>query len=242
VDPVLYRTVNVAYKPEDYRVVGGFGRGGLVLLVRAPSEQKLLDRSTAPLAMAGITAHDVFSRSGMALWGIEYLGWNAKWVLGYGGTSETVIALERGEVDMVSTGDLTKIRTLVNAGHAKMLTQSAPRAEFPNVPVFSDLVTNRILDPLPQKAFAYWRSYNELDKWLGLAPGTPEDIVAAYRMAFDRIAQDTEFIDQGRRMSEDFDLQRAEAVSRLIQVLAGTPNEAIDHIKSIARKQGLDIR
>ena len=43
-------------------------------------------------------------------------------------------------------------------------------------------------------------------------------------------------------MSEDFEMQRADIVSRLIQVLAGTPNEAIDHIKSIARKQGLDMR
>jgi hypothetical protein len=242
VDPVMYRTLNVSYRPVDYRVVGGFGRGGLLLLVSTASAPRLLDRSKPALAMAGITAHDVFSRSGMALWGIEYLGWNAKWVLGYSGTNETVIALERGEIDMVSTGDLMKIRALLNSGRAKAITQSAPRVEFAEVPVFADLVASRIADNLPQKAFAYWRSYNEMDKWLGLAPGTPDDIVAAYRSAFERIARDTEFIDHGRRMSEDFELQRADTVSGLIEVLAGTPDEAIDHIKSIARKQGLDMR
>jgi tripartite-type tricarboxylate transporter receptor subunit TctC len=242
VDPVMYRTINVAYRPEDFRAVGGFGRGGLVLLVAAASEHRLRDRSRTALSIAGITAHDVFSRSGMALWGVEYLGWNAKWVLGYTGTNETVIALERGEIDMVSTGDLAKIRTLLKTGQAKALTQSAPRAEFPDVPIFSDLVAQRIVDPLPQKAFAYWRSYNEIDKWLGLAPGTPDEIVAAYRMAFDRVAQEADFIEQARRMSEDFDTQSSDQVSRLIQVLAGTPSEAIDHIKAIARKQGLDMR
>src|SRR5581483_8798834 len=113
VDPVLYRTVNVQYRPEDYLVVGGFGRGGLALLVNTAAQDRLLDRSKPPLAIAAITAHDAFSRSGMALWGIAYLGWNAKWVTGYSGTNETVIALERGEVDMVSTGDLAKIRALV---------------------------------------------------------------------------------------------------------------------------------
>jgi tripartite-type tricarboxylate transporter receptor subunit TctC len=242
VDPVMYRTVNVQYKPEDFRVIGGFGRGGLALLISAASENRLLDRSKAPLAMGGVTAHDVFSRSGMALWGIEYLGWNAKWVLGYAGTNETVLALERGEIDMVSTGDLVKIRALVNSGRAKLLTQSAQRADFPDVPVFPDQVEAKIVDPLPQQAFAYWRSYNDMDKWLGLAPGTADDIVTAYRSAFDRIAQDTEFVEQGRKMSQDFELQRAEIVSGLVQVLAGTSNEAIDHIKSIARKQGLEMR
>jgi len=35
------------------------------------------------------------------------------------------------------------------------------------------------------------------DKWLGLAPGTAEDIVALYRSGFDRVAQDGESIEQG---------------------------------------------
>ncbi|MEA2906955.1 MAG: hypothetical protein QOI12_4342 [Alphaproteobacteria bacterium] len=242
VDPVMYRTVNVAYKPEDFRIVGGFGRGGLVLLTSAASADRLLDRSKAPLAMGGISAHDAFSRSGMALWGIEYLGWNARWVLGYAGTNETVFALERGEIDMVSTGDLVKIRTLLNGGKVKLLAQSAPRAEFPDVPVLADQVGSRIVDRLAQQAFAYWRSYNEIDKWLGLAPGTSDDVVAAYRTAFDRIARDPDFIEHGRRMSEDFELQGAETVSGFVRVLAGTPNEAIDHIKSVARRQGLEMR
>jgi hypothetical protein len=242
VDPVLYRTVNVQYKPEEFRLVGGFGRGGLALLINTASQNRLLDRSKAPLAMGGVTTHDVFSRSGMALWGIEYLGWNAKWVLGYAGTNETILAFERGELDMVSTGDLVKIRTLLNSRKAMLLTQSAPRADFPDVPVFADQVRGKIVDPLPQQAFAYWRSYNEMDKWLGLAPGTSSDIVLAYRSAFEHIALDAEFIDQGRKMSQDFDLQPADIVSRLVQVLASTPNAAIDHIKSIARKQGLEMR
>src|SRR5581483_3579999 len=117
---------------------------GLALLVNTAAQDRLLDRSKPPLAIAAITAHDAFSRSGMALWGIAYRGWNAKWVTGYSGTNETVIALERGEVDMVSTGDLAKIRALVASGRARILTQSAPRAEFPDVPVFIDQIAGKI--------------------------------------------------------------------------------------------------
>jgi hypothetical protein len=242
VDPVMYRSVKVHYEPEDFPVVGGFGRGGLALLVNTATEARLFDRSKPPLAMGGITAHDVFSRSGMALWGIEYLGWNARWVLGYAGTNATVLALERGEIDMVSTGDLVKIRALLNSGHARILTQSAPRAEFPDVPVFPDQVLGKITAPLPRKAFEYWRSYNEMDKWLGLAPGSPDDVVTTYRAAFDQIARDPEFLAQARKTSEDFEMQGAATVTKLVHALAGTPNEAIAYIKSVARKQGLEMK
>ena len=34
------------------------------------------------------------------LWGVRYLGWNVKWVIGYRGTNDLMYALERREIDM----------------------------------------------------------------------------------------------------------------------------------------------
>jgi tripartite-type tricarboxylate transporter receptor subunit TctC len=242
VDPDLYRTLDVAYNPRDYNVIGGFGRGGLALLVRTAAEPRLRDRAQPPLSIGGVTAHDVFSRSGMALFGIKYLGWNARWVVGYAGTNEIMLALDRGEVDMAVDGTVAKIRALVDSRRARILAQSSPRADFPDAPLFMDEMAGKIADPVGQKAFAYWRDFNEMDKWLGLSPGTPEAIVAAYRTAFDRAARDREFIDQGKKVSEDFVVQPAATVSGLVQTLAATPPEAIDRIKQIAREQGLEVK
>ena len=242
VDPDLYRTLDVAYSPQNYNVIGGFGRGGLALLMRTAAEPRLRDASQPPLSIGGVTAHDVFSRSGMALFGVKYLGWNARWVVGYAGTNEIMLALDRGEVDMAVDGTVAKIRALVDSGRARILAQSSPRADFPGSPLFTDEMAGKIADPVGQEAFAYWRDYNEMDKWLGLSPGTPDAIVAAYRTAFDRAAHDREFIDQGKKVSEDFVVQPAATVSGLVQTLAATPPEAIDRIKQIAREQGLEVK
>ena len=57
-------------------------------------------------------------------WGIEILGWNAKWVLGYPGTNDLFMALDRGEIDMTSTGNLFLIQRLIGTGQFKILVQS----------------------------------------------------------------------------------------------------------------------
>src|SRR5215212_5549076 len=65
-------------------------------------------------------------RSGMqsTAWGIAYLGWNAKWVVGYRGTQDLFIALQRGEIDMTATGNVRDVQHLIDNGTLKILTQS----------------------------------------------------------------------------------------------------------------------
>jgi hypothetical protein len=45
----------------------------------------------------------------MTAWGIEYLGWNAKWIVGYRGANED--ARSGAEVDMTSTANLFRCRS-----------------------------------------------------------------------------------------------------------------------------------
>lgn len=241
VNPLNYRTANLPYKPEDFHIVGGFGRGGLALIANTSALDRLNNPSKPPVTMGAITAHDVFGRSGLTLWGIEYLGWNVKWVIGYAGTNDVLLALDRGEVDMAITGDLTKIRNQLSTGRMKVLALSEPRAELPDVPQIAGQVIDRIDDPVEKKAFVYWRNYNTLDKWIALPPGTDSAIVAAYRAACDEMAKDPQFIQAGKSMSEDFVIQTPEAVAASIKALADTPDEAIDFIKKLAKKQGLNM-
>ncbi len=242
VDPLNYRTANLPYKPEEFNIVAGFGRGGLALIVNTAALSRLNDTSKPPVTMGAITAHDVFGRSGLTLWGIECLGWNVKWVIGYAGTNDVLIALDRGEVDMAITGDLNKIRNQVNTGKIKILALSGPRAEMQDVPQIADQVIDKIDDPLEKKAFAYWRNYNTLDKWIALPPNTDKAVVAAYRAACDEMAKDPQFVQAGKSMSEDFIIQTPDQVAASIKTLAETPDEAINFIKTIAAKQGLSMK
>ena len=78
------------------RYGGGIGRGGSTVVIRKDAEDRLYDKSKPPVIMGAVGGQP---RSGMqtTAWGIEILGWNAKWVLGYPGTNDLVLALERGE-------------------------------------------------------------------------------------------------------------------------------------------------
>jgi Tripartite tricarboxylate transporter family receptor len=248
-DPVVYRNTTALYDPKQIPVVGGIARGGTVIFITSAAERRLYDKSAAPIVIGTIAG---LPRVAMqpALWGIEYLGWNAKWVTGYRGTNEVMIAFDRGEVDMTSTGNIFQIQDRLNSGHLKIVNQSGTyehgafvrRAEFGDAPLFSDQMKGKIIDPVAQKAFDYWSALASSDKWLGLAPGTSADNLETYREAFRKTVADKEFVDLGERISDGIWPMAAGELETIVRTLADTPPEALDYMKRLMRKQGLRIQ
>lgn len=248
VDPLNYRKANAKYDPTTFPIIGGVGRGGSVLVINKDAEKRLHDKSAAPVVM-GSTAALPRNAMQMTMWGIAYLGWNAKWVVGYPGTNEVVAALDRGEVDMTATSNVFQIQKLVG-GNFKILTQSGeleggkymPRADFGDAPVFPNQLAGKIADPQAAQAFAYWTSIMATDKWLGLAPKTSDAIVQVYRKVFEAAAKDKEFLEQGKKISEDFTPMPGDDVALLIRTLANTTPEALAYTTKIMEKQGLHVQ
>src|SRR5581483_6726946 len=104
-DPQNYRKPEAHYDPTKWGWVGGVGRGGSVLIISNDGAKRLMDKKAEPAVMGSLggTPH---STQQATAWGIEFLGWNAKWVMGYRGTPDIIIALERGEIDMSGTGNV----------------------------------------------------------------------------------------------------------------------------------------
>jgi hypothetical protein len=188
-------------------------------------------------------------RSGMqmAAWGIDFLDWNAKWVLGYRGTNDLTIALERGEIDMTSTANLFQIEKFSESGRFKILTQagslqkgqSVGRLEFGTAPVFASLMRDKIKNPIVEQAFDYWSSLTALDKWIALPPKTPEVFVRAYRDAYQAAIADPEFAEIGKKISEGFEPMTYDDVNFIVGRLGRTPPEAGSFISAMLRKQGI---
>ena len=248
VDPINYRKAQVQYDPSKFLYVGGVGRGGNVVVVSKSAEKRLLDHAQPPVIMGSIGG---WPRSSMQVtaWGIAFLGWNARWVVGYPGTNDVIIALEQGEIDMTATGNMFQIQKLLDSGKFEILSQSGSldngkfvgRPDFGKTPVFSDQMEGKIADPMGQKAFKYWININAMDKWLGLMPGTPAPIVAAYRAAYAEIARDPEFVELGQRISEDFSPMTYRDVEQLVGALADTPPEVMEYFSVMLSKQGLKV-
>jgi hypothetical protein len=249
IDPVVFRNANAQYDPKTFRFVGGVGRGGSVIFLNRAAEARLYDKSAKPVMIGTVEA---MPRPGTQpiLWCIEYLGWNGAWVHGYRGTSETMFALDRGEIDMTSTGNMFQIQDRLKSGQLKIINQTGAlqggrivgRADFGDVPLFPDMMQGKIKDPIAQKAFDLWMALNTGDKWLALAPGTPDDILAAYRGAFDKLAVEPAFLQQGDKISEGFAPMSARDVEIVVGTLTDTPSEAVEFTKAMMRRQGLRVQ
>lgn len=247
VNPFFIAKAKGQYAPEKFRHIGGLGRGGSVLLIASDAAARLTDKNAAPVNYGVIDP--TRSAAQTAMWGIEYLGWNVKWVAGYRGAADTTVALERGELDMNATGNFYLVQRMVNTGKFKVLTQQGEpvdgryvgRPEFGDAPVFADLIAGKITDPMAKQAYGYWESVIAVDKWVALAEGTSDDVTNAYRAAFQRMVKDPDFIARGKKISEDLSPMSHLDMEKFIGQMAGVTEETEVFIKNLLRKQGLRI-
>ena len=245
-DPDIYKQPQVAYDPTKLEFVGGIGRGGSAIVIRKEAEDRLYDKSKAPVVMGGVAGQP---RAGtqMTVWGIDILGWNAKWVLGYPGTNDLFVALERGEIEMTATSNLFQLAKLQAEGKYKILTQTGllengkfmPRSEFSDVRVFANQADGRVSHPIQKQGYQYWLGLVLLEKFLVLPPKTPKAVVGAYREAFVKMGNDPDFRERGRKISQDLDIQSGEDLEKLIKTLDQTSPEALEYINGLMKKQGI---
>jgi tripartite-type tricarboxylate transporter receptor subunit TctC len=247
VDPITYRTPQAHYNPLAFPIVGAMGVGDNVMLVRTDALVRLYDKSQKPVAMGSVAGQP---RSGMQmnLWGHKYLGWNTRWVVGYPGSPDLVLALERGEIDMTSfprayvldkLTDTKKFKIL----HLDGLDKNAPKSGRPdadNAPLFTEAMAGKITDPKMLAAYDYWRA-SKVFKWVALPPKTPDSIRDVYRAAFIRLIADPDFKNQAANTLESFTVISPEQASALIHALAATSDEAIETTKALMGEQGLGV-
>jgi hypothetical protein len=240
-DPLTYRAAQAKYEPAQFGIIGGFGFGDQLLVIRTEALPRLTDKSQTPVAM-GVVAGQPRGGMRMTLWGNRYLGWNTKWVTGYPGSSDILLALERGEIDMTSfareyiTDKLTdpkKFTVLYADGLARHQRPSG-RADFDNAPKFVTVMDGKIEDPKLRAAFDYWRA-GFLFKWIALPPNTPQPVVAIYREAFMKLADDPEFEKAAEQVMQGYTIIPAEEMTQAIRDLAATPDEALKTTEEMVR-------
>ncbi len=246
-DPVHYRVPQAQYNPANFEIIGGAGRGGTVLMIKSEALERLHDSKKPAVVMGSLVGTP---RSGMltAAWGIEFLGWNSKWVVGYHGTNDLMLALKRGEIDMTSTGNIFQIKDLLETGRFGVLSQSGAlengtfvaREDFGDAPLFHEQMAGKISDSIAAKGFEYWNNLTAIDKWLALPAKTPQNYIEAYRAAFSKAAKDPAFIARGKTLSEDFEPMLHKDVKALLTALNDTPQEAVVYISNMLRRQGLE--
>jgi tripartite-type tricarboxylate transporter receptor subunit TctC len=240
-DPLTFRAPQAKYNPAKFGIIGGFGLGDQLLVIRTEALPRLLDKSQKPVVM-GIVAGQPRGGMRMTLWGNRYLGWNTRWVTGYPGSSDLLIALERGEIDMTSFAreyiadkltDPSKYKVLYADGLNKNAGPSG-RADFDNAPKFADAMEGKIKDPKMQAAYDYWRA-GILFKWVTLPPDTPQAIVDVFRDAFMKVTADREFVKAANQTVQGYTVIPPSDMVKVINNLASVPDEALKTTEELVR-------
>ncbi|HLH96891.1 MAG TPA: hypothetical protein VKW08_17405 [Xanthobacteraceae bacterium] len=235
-DPLYYRNARAIYDPAKLIYVGGIAATGSALLMNKSALPRLYDRTAAPVIMGA--SNNLRTTMWAVVLGAEILHWNVKWVFGYPGTNDLRLALARGEIDMTTTSDLEQIRIATASGNFVTYFQTGtqvtgslvPRAEFGDAPMFTDLIKNKVTDPLARDAVAYWTDLIKVGDWLALVPSTPEPVISTYRQAFHETVNDPEFIERAKTVFPQVIEVSGPELSRIAGNLARTAPPTLDYL------------
>ncbi len=250
VSPYKLRHKSVKYDPGKYRFVGGTARLGTIILInKDPKIQaRLMDKSQKPVAFGAIDGERTGDHA--AVWAMEYLGWNLKFVLGYAGTSEMLLAARRGEVDMVNNQTVFNVMPLMNdnmkaivqLGNRDDKERFVERVEFKGVPVLGDMLKGK-LDAKAAKSYAGWLDDQTVEKWIALPAGTPDDLTKAWRDAHDKVMKDPKFVELAKReFGGDFGWYTGRQMDSIVKNLVATTDEDLAFFIKLRKKHGLPIQ
>jgi tripartite-type tricarboxylate transporter receptor subunit TctC len=162
------------------------------------------------------------------------IGAKFKMVMGYPGSSEAMLAMERGEVEGHSTS-LEIVRALhptwLSDKKITVLVQYALRRhpELKDVPTSWELGRN----PEEQQILRIVANATEVGKMIMAPPAMPADRVQALRRAFDATMKDPEFVAELTANRVELGPMPGEELQKLVVELGNASPEIIDKVKAI---------
>jgi tripartite-type tricarboxylate transporter receptor subunit TctC len=161
------------------------------------------------------------------------LGTKMRIVQGYKGTTDAVLAMERGEVQgaCASYGQFRIYEQLIRDGKLVFLlrAEEEPIAEIPDVPSIFDYAKDDEQRALMRFIF----SSTEFGRPYVLPPDVPKDRVEVMRKALAEAVQDPALLADAARMKMDVTYRSPEQLERAVVALYKTPPALIETVKKL---------
>jgi tripartite-type tricarboxylate transporter receptor subunit TctC len=160
---------------------------------------------------------------------IRLLGAPIRLVRGYSGTAETLLALERGELQGVHGISWSYIKTRkadwLKSDKARILLQTGlkPHPDLKGVATMYDLVQSDEVRQVWELIF----TPKLMSRPFVLPPDVPADRVAALRTAFERLVKDPAFLAEMDKISYEVSFVSAPETEALMRRVYGFPPEII---------------
>jgi tripartite-type tricarboxylate transporter receptor subunit TctC len=195
----------------------------------------LQDAKEKELIVAGTGAgatEVVFPRAANILTGTKF-----KVVLGYPGSTEMLLSMERGETQgfcgigwtfvKLRKGDWlrdNKINILF-----QITMQKHP--ELPDVP----LIIDHARTPDDRKVFEFLFAPQEMGRPFFAPPDVPAERVKALREAFEKTLKDPAYLAEAERMGIEVQHRGGEPIHRLLEAIYATPKDVIERAQDVVK-------
>ena len=228
----LMGQANLKVDPRKYNWLGGTALPGRVCAawhtakVRTPA-----DLLTTELIVGGGGAGTSLSIVPTVF--NHVLGTKFRVVEGYKGTTDAVLAMERGEVEGVCAtyGQFRVYEQMIKDGKLRFIlrAEESPIPEIPHVPSIYDLAKTDEQRQLMRFVF----SSVEFGRPYVLPPDSPPALVALMRQAFADAVNDPELIAEAARLKLDMTFRPPDDLVKLVDNLYKTPPAIIDTVRKL---------
>ena len=155
------------------------------------------------------------------------LGYQFHIICGYSGTNEFPIAMQRGEIDLVSgSWNAWRTNSSIKDGSFKVLIQGGLKRhkDLPDIPLMQELVT----DPVQKQIIEFWSSGAAIGRALVVRGAVPPERIAALRAAFDQVVKDPDLLAQAKKSVLEIDPTPGAEVQRISEAILATPKPIVE--------------
>lgn len=216
------------WKVEDMRYIGSFSPVNTAFVRRKDSPSKTpadMKRQETIVGCTGTTAQSYQYPALLKVLG----GYKYKMICGYPGANEYSIALERGEIDLVSSAwnswRVTHKRQLDNGDLVAVIQTGLKRnRELPDVPLMQELVD----DAQSKKVIEFASAGAMIGRALVAPPGVPEARVKWLRALFDKMTADPAMIEMATKRGLELEPTPGEQVQKFSDAIVKTPPDVVE--------------
>jgi tripartite-type tricarboxylate transporter receptor subunit TctC len=160
-------------------------------------------------------------------------------VAGYKGTLDLALAMERGEIDGVCGWDWSSAKAQkpdwIRDGKLHILAQLGPKAGAELSRMGVPQIWSYMKDGEARKVHELVVSQQAFTRPYFVAGGTPGELVATLRTAFDATVRDPQYLADAEKMRIDISPLPGSQVQELIQKLYATPKAIVEQARAAIR-------
>jgi tripartite-type tricarboxylate transporter receptor subunit TctC len=229
----LYGNSAVTYDPLKFEMIGSMAQQQNICLTWHTSQVKTIEQAKAQEVI--VTATGVSGDSATMPKIVNTMfGTKFRVVTGYT-TPQSRLAVERGEADGVCGLSYSTLKASnpdwIENKRVNVLLQTGSKRHpnLPDVPTMLDLACS----PEQKQVIQLLSFPQEMGRPFLMPPGTPKEMVAAIREAFNATLKDPEFLAEAAKMSLEIDPLTGEDMQRILQNAYATPKALIEKAQEL---------